>query len=183
MKGREIAFKYAKALMESSLKEQDLSQRLINLENLAKLLDRAPQFRYFLTSPQVEDKEKEEVLKIALQDETLINLVWDLLKKHRLQALEKIVEQYKHGVNQKLKRVEAYIVSPTSVDPALQEDLKERLEKHFNKKVDLQQELDPRLIGGGILLIGNQSIDFSVKDRLDKLRKAMMSVKVETKKS
>lgn len=182
MSTREIAYRYAKALMTTPANKEELLSRLKKLEGLDQLIDKTETFKYFLTSPQVKDDEKEAVLKIALSDQSLINLVWDLLKKHRLSYLGKIVQQYKYKVYQKLDRIDAYIQAPSSIEESVLDELKSRLEKHFNKKVDLTETLDPRLIGGGILLIGNQSIDFSVKDRLDRLRKEMMSVKVETKK-
>jgi F-type H+-transporting ATPase subunit delta len=100
-----------------------------------------------------------------------------LLEKGRIDKIVDIAEYvrvtYAHG-----NEVEALLRTTYPLDLDILEVLKERLQKKLNKKFNLFLELDPDLLGGVQLIVGNTIIDSSVRKRLDELKQKLLGVRV-----
>lgn len=163
-----IARRYAKALFQIT-PAAGLEKRMNTLAQFLGLVNRYPHFFY---SPQIAKESKEKALKkIPFEDEELKNFLFLLIDKRRFSCLPEIVKIYSQMAGDQLGVVKAQLVLAEKVDARLTEKLKGKLEKKYGKKVLLEAIIDPRLIGGGVLTVGNRLADFSIKGKLERLKR------------
>ena len=93
-----------------------------------------------------------------------------LLERDRLVELAGIVSCYRRLLNEIKGRVEAKVVSADALDPAMVEQLRERLRELVGKEVLLQQETDPGLLGGLWVSLEGKVYDGSIRTQLEKMK-------------
>lgn len=173
-----IALRYSKALFELDKSPDVLRGRLEALDSIIKVFKSHPKLKDYFSSPHIPEEQKEkiftETLK-SLNDPQLVQYLVALLRKQRFKYLPEIVDAYGHLVDQALGTLEAKLISAVPVAPETRNQLEKKLEKTYGRKVTLTDEIDPSLIGGGILMIANQMIDFSIKGKLAKLKEDLLS--------
>lgn len=173
-----LAARYAKALFQSSSKteQQDL---LNNFEILLDICSRTPKLCSFLNSPEISKQQKESILKIPFNLETasrfkeksnFLGFLSLLLQKGRFKYLTDIAKEYRNIFTNSYGIIYAHLTTAISIDGEMKEHLKEKLDQIYNKKFELTCNVDPQVIGGGVLLIANRMVDFSVKDKLERLK-------------
>ena len=140
-----------------------------------------PDFREFLESLEITTKEKFDIIEKVLSDnfsEELRNFLKLLWEKGRIRLFLDIAEyariNYSHGVEQ-----DALLKTSYPLDTEIIERLKDVLESKLEKRLHLYIELDPELLGGVSVQVGNMIIDGSVRKRLEDLRAKLILSKVE----
>src|SRR5215468_6369992 len=101
------------------------------------------------------------------------NLLRLLLDNRRLAVLPEIAAQYHALVNARSGTADAVIHSAFPIEPQQLPEVVAMLEKRFNKKLDATVVVDPSLIGGIRVLVGDEVLDTSVKARLEQMRIAL----------
>jgi F-type H+-transporting ATPase subunit delta len=101
-----------------------------------------------------------------------------LLNRGRFENIFGINTRYDELLKEKEGLIEAQVVTASSLDEALSVSLKEKMEKKTGKKVSLIFKLDPLIIGGIRVIVGNQIIDHSIRTELDRLRENLLNLKV-----
>jgi F-type H+-transporting ATPase subunit delta len=96
-----------------------------------------------------------------------------LLTADRLGALESIVRAYEALVDERLGRVKAEVTTAVALDGEQQEGLRQRLEQVAGKRVYLEVQQDPKIMGGLVAQIGSQVYDGSLKMQLARLRERL----------
>jgi F-type H+-transporting ATPase subunit delta len=74
--------------------------------------------------------------------------------------------------------IEARLITARETDQKLLEQIRQELEKTTGKKVEMKKEIDPRLIGGMVIIVGDRVIDRSVRCQLNLLKDQMSALKV-----
>jgi len=177
MRTNDIPYRYAKALFYLSSSHDELKQWLQKLQELIFIIFDHDKIKSFFLSPQVEKQEKEKILSKALKDKTekkFLDFLSLLILNDRFSYLPEIAKIFKKLVEHTLGILEGSLITPKTLDKATFERLKLDLEKIYRKKVYLQEKSDPTLIGGGILMFGNRIIDFSIKNKLERLKRALL---------
>lgn len=170
----EIAERYTKALFSLKATHEEMERRDKILTQLALNYKKEPDFKRFFLNPQISKTSKEKVLKEAIQeDEELISFILLLVEKGKLGYLKAIAHHYHKLLDEKSDRLTATIIASRELDSTLKNKLKELLEKTYKKSVSLQEEIRPQILGGAVLIIENQMFDFSLKSRLEALRKTL----------
>lgn len=168
---RAISLRYAKALFDSK------GTLLGDFESIIKIFNDHPKLVKFLKTPQISLIEKKKVLRNVLKmDSLFLNFIFTLIQKGRIDSLQSIAHEYKLMANEYLGVWEVDIVSAVPLDAPFEEKLKEKLEKDFCKKIKLNTKVNPKVLGGAILLIENEMLDWSVESRLRKLKERLMRV-------
>ena len=173
--------RYAKVLFDLDCKEDRLEQRLKDFAFILTILQDNPKLVKFLHSPQIAIKKKHELLQNSLKenfDNTFLTFLSYIVEKKRLSYLSAIGNKYRLLVNQYLERWEADIVTAVPMEAENEAKLVEKLESIFHKKVYLNKKIDPKIIGGVILLVSNEMLDWSVTGRLKKLREHLMTLQI-----
>ncbi len=101
------------------------------------------------------------------------NLLQVVLENRRLAALPEIAEQFHQLKDAAQHRAEAVISCAFPLEPAQLEALLPALERKFGCKLYTRVEIDPRLIGGVRVAVGDEVLDTSVRARLDAMRVAL----------
>ena len=92
--------------------------------------------------------------------------------------LEEISREYHHRVKESLGVLEASLITAVPAEQELKERLKAKLEKNYQRKIEMKEKVDPQIMGGVILVLANQVLDGSVRDRLASLKENLLAVRV-----
>lgn len=163
---------YPKALYHLALEKNSLQPWLELLESIHKMLLKHPKIDEYFSSPLplVEEKKRLFNKHFARLPRELGLFLNRLLEKGRFGMFHQIVQNFKTLAYGTLGLLEGRIVTATPLEAKTREELIQKLENNFSKKIELNEEVDPSLIGGGILTIQDQRIDFSLKGKLNRLK-------------
>ncbi len=169
----EIAEVYARALFDAAQESDVLDRVHDELGEFADALDSERNLQVFLFSPYFSSEEKKDgVARIVTDaDERLVNFLELLAERHRMPALFRIRRQFDALWAEENQLLEVSVTSATELDPAVVEDIGKQIEKQTGRKVELASTVDPDVLGGLKLQVGNMVLDATIRQRLETLRK------------
>jgi len=168
-----IARPYAEALFKAS--SSDLNGVAVWVEEL-KAIAKNAQLQQFADNPNVTAAQVFDVIsgvsQVALP-EMAKNFLRTVIENGRLSALPEIAEQFRVLKNAQTGSADAVVYSAFPIDSAALADLAATLEKRFARKLNVSVELQPELIGGIRVVVGDEVLDSSVKARLEQMKMAL----------
>lgn len=169
----ELARVYSSSLFEVAQKEDKLQLVREQLAQFADAVGNDQRLQVFLFSPYFSTQEKQAGLQRALQDAdpVLMRFLELLVEKHRMPVLFRIRSEYESLVEAAERRLRVEITSAVELDPAMAENVAEQIGAHTGRRIELSRHVDPEIIGGLILRVGNSILDASVRTRLERLRR------------
>ena len=169
----QIARVYAEALFDAAKKAGKLDVIKEQLDQFADAMANDRELQLFFFSPYFSSAEKREGLEKAVEgaEPELINFLGLLAEKHRMPAIFRIRARFDDLWAVENKRLEVTVTSAVDLDPELVQRIGSEIESQTGQTVDLQSNVDPDILGGLVLRVGNKVLDASVRNRLDKLRK------------
>jgi len=170
-----IARPYAEALFKAS--GSDLDAAATWLDELAVIAVNA-QLQQFAGNPSVTAEQTFDVVSgvaKAKLSEAAKNFLRIVIDNGRLGALPEIARQFRTLKNAQGGSSDAIVFSAFALDAAALNDLAATLEKRFGRKLNLKVELQPELIGGVRVVVGDEVLDTSVKARLEQMKVALIS--------
>ena len=164
---------YARSLFQVAQEKDALDEVHEQLGEFADALDSERNLQVFLFSPYFSSEEKKDgVARIVSDaDERLVNFLELLAERHRMPALFRIRRHFDALWAEENQLLEVSVTSATELDPAVVEDIGKQIEKQTGRKVELASNVDPDVLGGLKLQVGNMVLDATVRQRLEKLRK------------
>jgi len=177
----EVASRYSRALFKLAATPLELEKRHQDLEGVVTLLQKIPKLGLFLSAPQISSDQKRKVLENSLGsqiDQKLLHFLLFLLEKGRMKYLPEIAKEYHRLVKESLGILEANLITAVPVEKSYRETLQKRLESSFKKKVEMKEKIDPQIMGGVILVLANQVIDWSIRNKLARLKEKLLAVRV-----
>ena len=181
MKDTTVAARYAKALFLTTEKRGETPRALEDLKSTVEVLKPGTPGGRFLATPEVGLADKRKVLQEVLGARalrTLVVFVDLLLRKKRLAELPTIAETFEALVEHAQGIQRATVVSAVPLTPAERDRLHEQLERTTGKRIRLAADLDPDLVGGATVRIGDRVIDRSVRTMLDSMARQLHEVRV-----
>ena len=172
-----IARNYAEALFAAGERTGDTLRFAELLEAVAGAVAADDRIRLSLESPRVPKTRKLDILEKALAGRApgpFIRFMVGVVKRGRQGLLSAISTQYLGLVDVKLNRVHAAVTLARKPDPALVESIRRGLSEILGKDVVPHVRMDPRIIGGVIVQIGDRIMDGSVRRRVLVLRRQML---------
>ncbi|WP_428421442.1 F0F1 ATP synthase subunit delta [Methylibium sp.] len=103
------------------------------------------------------------------------NLLRTMIENGRLSALPEVAAQFHALVNASSGVSDATVYSAYPIEPAVLTDLVATLEKRFGRKLAATVQLEPELIGGVRVVVGDEVLDTSVKARLERMKVALIA--------
>lgn len=168
-----LAEVYARSLFEVADSHDNIGVVREQLAQFADTLSGNRELQVFFFSPYFSTKEKSEGLDRMLEgvDPTFRNFLDLLIEKHRMPALLRIRSLFDRMSENHEGLLPVQITSAVPLDPATAESLGSRIGAQTGRKVRLNAVVDPEIIGGLILRVGNQILDASIHSRLERLRR------------
>jgi len=178
-----IANHYAEAVLELALEQKNeagLEETIAkDLFLVSQTITDTPDLRLILQHPSVPGPEKKNMLLLLFRtkvNDLTLRLVELLTDKRRLDLLPHISGTYKNLLNARKQIVTAKLTSADKLNDKALADIKARLTEHLGKKLELDVAVDPVLIGGFVLRLGDQVIDGSLRGKLRAIEKTLLSV-------
>jgi F-type H+-transporting ATPase subunit delta len=180
MKERIAAKRYADAFVAYAEKTLGLPQIVSDFRNLDQVIFGNPEVESFLKGPEMEFKEKHDFIDTVFREgfsEEIRDFLKLLVDKYRFFLIRNIVdyihERYGHG-----EAIKALVRTCRPLPKELVALIQEKIEKKFKRKFAMHLELDPGLVGGAQIVIGNTIMDGSLRKRLNELKEKLETVRV-----
>jgi F-type H+-transporting ATPase subunit delta len=169
----EIAQVYARALFEVAEERDLLDQIHDELTQFADALSDNRQLAVFFFSPYFSTDEKKEGLKKAVTgaDPAFMNFLEALIERSRMPAIFRIKDRYQDMWENARDLLPVQVTSAVELDRSTVTSIGDRIGEQTKRTVELSSEVDPDILGGIVLRVGNVILDASIRNRLEQLRK------------
>ena len=169
----EIAQVYARALFEVAKEHGLLDQVRDDLNEFAQALSDTHQLAVFFFSPYFSTEEKMEGLKrvVTGAEPVFMNFLEALIERHRMPAIFRIRDDYQELWEDERHLLPVEVTSAIELDNATVTEIGNRIGEQTKRTVELSSKVDPDILGGIVLRVGNVILDASIRARLEQLRK------------
>jgi F-type H+-transporting ATPase subunit delta len=169
----EIAEVYARSLFEVAEEHGDLDVVHEQLGQFADALSDNRQLAVFLFSPYFSTEEKKDGLNRAVEnaDPIVMNFLQALIERHRMPAIFRVRARFGELWDDAKRLLPVQVTSAIALDPATVESIGRRIGEQTDREVELTSTVDPDILGGIVLRVGNFILDASIRNRLNQLRK------------
>jgi ATP synthase F1 delta subunit len=171
----EIARVYARSLFEVAKEHGKLDEVREQLGQFADALQDTRELQVFFFSPYFSTEEKKEGLGKLLEgaDAAVLNFLELLVEKHRTPAIFRIRNAFETLWERENKLLPVEITSAIELDDEIARRIGDQIGEQTGQRVELTKTVDPDIIGGLVLRVGNSILDASIRNRLDNLRKSV----------
>jgi F-type H+-transporting ATPase subunit delta len=169
----EIAKVYARSLFEVAREQGKLDQLREQLGQFVDALNQYRELAIFFFSPYFSVTEKQEALGRVLVDAEpiLSNFLSLLIEKHRMPVIFRIRDAFEQMWEQENRMLAVEITSAIELDRDTLEQLSQEISERTGRKVKLATRVDPEILGGLVVRVGNSILDASIRNRLEQLRR------------
>jgi F-type H+-transporting ATPase subunit delta len=169
----EIAQVYARALFEVAMERDILDEIHDELGAFTEALDVNRELAVFFFSPYFSSEEKKNGLERAVTgaDPAFMNFLQALLERHRMPAIFRIRARFEQLWDEENKLLPVEVTSSVELDKEIVQSIGERIGEQTGQKVELSSRVDPDILGGLVVRVGNFVLDASIRNRLNQLRK------------
>jgi ATP synthase F1 delta subunit len=169
----EIAQVYARALFEVAKERGALDLIREQLGQFAEALEANRQLMVFFFSPYFSTEEKKDGLRrtVVGADPSFMNFLEALLERHRMPAIFRIRARYEELWDEENQLLPVSVTSAIELDEGTVASIGERIGESTGREVELSSSVDPDILGGIVLRVGNLILDASIRNRLEQLRK------------
>ena len=177
MSATSIARNYAEALFELGERSGNTGRYAELIDAVAGAVETTPEVQAVLMSPRVPKSEKVRLLGAALAGapRDFVLFLQSLVKRGRQGLLRPIASEYETLLDVKHNRVRAGVTLAHPADPALQADIRAALSRQLGKEVIAAFHVDPEILGGTVVRVGERIHDGSVRRRMTKLRRQLLT--------
>ena len=169
----EISQVYSRALFEAAQEQDKLDEVRDQVGAFADAIAENRDLAVFFFSPYFSTEEKKEGLGKVLDgaDETVRNFLELLVEKHRVPAIHRIRRAYDALWEEENKLLPVEVTSAIELDSETVENIGAKIGERTGRKVQLESKVDPDILGGIVVRVGDRILDASIANRLESLRK------------
>lgn len=168
-----VASRYAKSLLDLAIEKGTLEQVRQDMLLLDKTVQENRDYRLMLKNPIIKHDKKLAILKAIFGGKIsdMTSLFLEIItRKNREAVLESVPQEFENQYNLKNNIQTATITTAVPLDANLRDEFSQIVARKTGKTVQLEEKVDPALIGGYVLTIGDTQIDDSIKSSLQRLR-------------
>jgi len=169
----EIAAVYARSLFEVASEQDKLDLVREQLGAFADALDETRELQVFFFSPYFSTQEKQDGLDRAVSgaDPAVVNFLKLLIENHRMPVIFRVRRAYEELWEEENKLLPVQVTSAVELDQGTVKQIGDKIAEQTGRKVDLSAQVEPDILGGIVVRVGNSVLDASVRNRLEQLRK------------
>lgn len=182
MNDSKISVRYSRALFQSALEKKiidKVNQDMIFISEICKF----PETKEFLQSPIIVPSKKSTIFHKMLDgnvEDITLSLVDLVVKNGRENFLPSIARVFITETLRFKGITESYLTTAVKVDSKVKKQISDLISKVFSTRVELEEIINPDIIGGFILRVDDKYIDASIKNRLRKIRKELLGTAIGT---
>ncbi len=175
MKQTKAAIRYATSLLELSLEKGNLDQVAADMKYFSDTVAENRDLALMLTSPIIDGGKKAEVFKMIFgQFEAVTMSFFELITKNGREAiLPEIAAAFEAKVKEHKGIVPVELVSAIALDEATKTKILAKVDASVKGKLEVTETIDPTIIGGFIIKMGDKQIDASVSNQLNNLKQRL----------
>ena len=176
MSNQTVARNYAEVLFDIAGRSGQPDRYADLIDAVAAAMDTTPRVQAVLMSPRIPKSEKARFLAAALKDTPRDFVLWiqALVKRGRQGILRQVASEYLALVDEKMNRVRASVTLARQPDEKLRRTIEENLGRQLDKQVIATYLVEPDIVGGAIIRVGDRVLDGSVRRRMTKLRRQLL---------
>lgn len=181
MRDTTLAARYAKGLFLTTEKRGETAGAFEDLQGLSRVLAPGSHLGAFFATPEIGLAEKRKAIRDALAGRALpiVAVFADLLlRKKRLRELQQIVVQLEGLIERSRGVRRAHLVSAVPMPQSEKDRLQGELERITGGNIKLTSEVDPAVLGGAFVRIGDRLIDRTVRTMLEAIGKQLQETAV-----
>ncbi|HVP03988.1 MAG TPA: ATP synthase F1 subunit delta [Solirubrobacteraceae bacterium] len=169
----QIAQVYGRSLFEVAKERGTLDVVGEQLGQVADAVEGSADMRLFLFSPYFSTEEKKAGLKRAVRDAdpAVANLLALLAENHRLPVIFRIRREYQRLWDEDRDLLPVTVTSAVPLDASVTDRIGEQIGRQTGRNVQLSTAVDPSIVGGFVVRVGNAIVDASIRNRLEHFRK------------
>jgi F-type H+-transporting ATPase subunit delta len=168
---------YAHALFEAARGREELEETLENLKEFVNALHESEELREFFYGIHIPESQKRRAIDALTEDMSTSarNFLKVLVDNGRVEILEDVVPRYEGLVEEYQGKVEVEVTTAMELSDEMLDRLKSRLGEILDgREVVLETNVNPDLLGGAIIRVGERQVDSSVRGHLQALREEML---------
>jgi len=169
--------RYAEALIRIGVEQNIIDTFQADMDSVEKVIVGNDQLKKFLNNPSLKKNSKKEAIEEIFGKEIhkdTVNFLKVLIDKGRMKNFSGIIEQYKLLADEIKKCLNLKVISAEALSENQLKKLGEKLRVQYGSQdVKVDSVLDPSIIGGVIVRIGDKMIDGSVKGKLDRMQSVL----------
>lgn len=168
-----IARVYSQALFSVSTGRNSTAEVLEEISLLGKLASEDPEFANFLSSPMIDAQDRQTAIDKMFRgrlSEVVVDTLQVVNRKGRLALLPSIAEGYRQLLRDRDQRVDVLVWTAVPLSEALRSEIRAVVARFTGRQPDLRETVDPSLIGGLVLEVGDRKVDGSVLFEISKYR-------------
>jgi F-type H+-transporting ATPase subunit delta len=178
MNESKITVRYAKALFALAKEANSFEAMKKDMELLYRCIQEITELQFVIQSPVIKVSEKIRLFEVSFRD-TFSQLTFSFINL----VLERRREEYLMGISRHfltLLKTEqgiqsAELVTASPLDETLRKSILQYITRKFNTKVELQETVDDKLIGGFILRVGDRQLDASITSKLKRIQNELVN--------
>ena len=171
---KSASLQYANALADIALAQGAAEPAVKQLNDFGAVYAQSAELRTFLASPAVSMETKHAVIEKLVTrlsaSKIIRNFLFVIADHRRTHLLPDITATFQQVIRQRQGVAEAEIASAVELSAAQKKEMKETLGRLIGKKVETKYSLDPNLLGGAVVRIGDTIYDGSLRGRLNEMR-------------
>jgi ATP synthase F1 delta subunit len=172
----EIAVVYGRSLFEAALDQDKLDVVREQVGQFADALNDDHELQVFFFSPYFATQEKKDGLHRAVDgaEPIFLNFLELLLENHRMPAIFRIRREYDRLWEHHNRLLPVSVTSAVELDEETIRHIGDRIAEQTGRTIELSSSVEPDILGGIVVRVGNQVLDASIRNRLDTLRKQVV---------
>jgi len=176
MKGSKVAARYAQALLEITEEKQKTDIAIDDLRFLYSTVEDNRDFQLFLKNPIIKSDKKIAILEtvFAQFDEVTMAFIRLITKNGREALLPSIAHEFEARMKSMRGIVPIILTSAVALDASVKDSIVKKLSAQVQGKLDVEEKLDEKLIGGFMVRMGDIQIDASILRQFKEMRKSLM---------
>jgi F-type H+-transporting ATPase subunit delta len=171
----EIAQVYARSLFEVAKEQDKLDVVREQLGAFAEALEGNRELSIYFFSPYFSTTEKKDGLGKLLEDvdPVVVNFLGLLIENHRMPAVFRVRREFDTLWEQENRRLPVTVTSAVALDEATVKSIGDAIGRQTGQQIELTANVDPDVLGGLVVRVGNSILDASIRNRLENLRRSV----------
>lgn len=167
--------RYASVLLSIAQEENQVLYYKTEVKMLKELLGDSPEFMHLISSYFITEEEKDKIIdNVYNNNENIKNFIKVIIRNKRSNEIDKIFQEFIKQCNEVLQIKDGIIYSVNPLSEKEIHNIETGIEKKLNCKVELENLIDEKLIGGIKVMIEDKIFDGSIKNKLEKLKQTLV---------